>query len=446
MSIVPPLEKYRVREVDFNGHTWPIVLHARGGSSLLVALANAVLRSFDFRTAFKTEGGVRGRPKYVCTEVLFQIIEMAIVDRLQFLLKSKVIGIHAMVDQWKHCRHIIRLLTRDYGVDPIYTSCKAFAQSDLDTLFPILGFEVYHGSVIDPEKDRDTANAIGSKSFNEILEILKSPPAEVEENTALLMKKFVDNTEVRLTSYGLTCLKESIGDADVGILFRYDRFSMLCKINGVLVTLQSTEEQFKKNPDAVWQSLEEVNDDGMLLSSNNVQVKKQAVITDAEEAIAMKRQEAIIQDEAREKLKLSKPSSKQRKRAAKRAAGKSQFDMQPEFVELEEVVTCDKKTEQELKGSKPSEGEPDRLKQQEQEVEPEETEEERDDNMSERFMCFLRETFDDDVNYMLPHEDVKEICLDSAEVANVSPGEDSKAPPVDKCDGATTSSEVVSQG
>lgn len=119
MSIPP--EKYRVREVDFSGHKWPIVLHARGGSSLLVALANAVLRAFDFRKAFKTEGGVRGRPKYVRTEVLFQILEMAVADRLQVLLRSKVIDEHAMVTAWKGCSDIIRLLPGDYSVDPIFT-------------------------------------------------------------------------------------------------------------------------------------------------------------------------------------------------------------------------------------------------------------------------------------------------------------------------------------
>lgn len=45
-----------------------------------------------------------------------------------------------------------------------------------------------------------------------------------------------------------------------------------------------------------------VNDDGMLLLSNNLQVKKEAVITNAEEAIAVKRQEPIVEDEARDKL------------------------------------------------------------------------------------------------------------------------------------------------
>ncbi|CAL5037141.1 unnamed protein product [Urochloa decumbens] len=379
MSTLPRLEKYRVREVECDGYKLPIVLHARGGSSLLVALANAVLRQYDVRKAFVTEGGFRGRPKYVRTEVLFQIVEMAIVGNLQVLLKHKKIDACTMMAAWRGCRYFIRLLHTDYVLDPIFTSCTAFVESDFNTLFDSLGFQVCHGLVIDPEKDPDTANAFGSKSHNDIFEILVSPPAEVDENTVLLMKNFKANIQGRLTSYGLTCLKKTIGTFDVGILLRDGHFSMLRKIDGVLVTLQATEEQFKENPDAVWQSLEEANDDGILLSSKSEHVKKQPVVTDAEKEVAMKRQEAIIQDEAQQNVKLSKPSKKQRYRAAKRGAGKSQFDVQPE------VAACDNKTEQLLKGSKPLAGEPDKHKQQEQEVEPEITEEERD-NKTEQLL------------------------------------------------------------
>ncbi|KQK17516.1 ubiquitin carboxyl-terminal hydrolase MINDY-2 [Brachypodium distachyon] len=82
-----------------------------------------------------------------------------------------------------------------------------------------------------------------------------------------LIDNFLQNTANQLTVYGLFCLQEGLKERELCVFFRNNHFNTMFKYNGSLYLL-ATDQGFFSQIDLVWQKLDEVNGDGVFLTSN----------------------------------------------------------------------------------------------------------------------------------------------------------------------------------
>uniref|UniRef100_J3MHK4 MINDY deubiquitinase domain-containing protein n=2 Tax=Oryza brachyantha TaxID=4533 RepID=J3MHK4_ORYBR len=82
-----------------------------------------------------------------------------------------------------------------------------------------------------------------------------------------LIDNFLQNTASQLTVYGLFCLQEGLNERELCVFFRNNHFNTMFKLNGSLYLL-ATDQGFFSQSDLVWQKLDEVNGDGVFLTSN----------------------------------------------------------------------------------------------------------------------------------------------------------------------------------
>ncbi|CAM0909833.1 unnamed protein product [Alopecurus aequalis] len=82
-----------------------------------------------------------------------------------------------------------------------------------------------------------------------------------------LIDNFLQSTANQLTVYGLFCLQEGLNERELCVFFRNNHFNTMFKYNGSLYLL-ATDQGFFSQTDLVWQKLDEVNGDGVFVTSN----------------------------------------------------------------------------------------------------------------------------------------------------------------------------------
>ncbi|CAD6335419.1 unnamed protein product [Miscanthus lutarioriparius] len=82
-----------------------------------------------------------------------------------------------------------------------------------------------------------------------------------------LIDNFLQTTANQLTVYGLLHLQEGLNESELCVFFRNNHFNTMFKYNGSLYLL-ATDQGFISQTDLVWQRLDEVNGDGVFLTSN----------------------------------------------------------------------------------------------------------------------------------------------------------------------------------
>ncbi|KAF7110356.1 hypothetical protein CFC21_110476, partial [Triticum aestivum] len=114
---------------------------------------------------------------------------------------------------------------------------------------------VYEGEVVLAEQ----ADKIGESS-----QCLKNGAADHQWD---LIDNFLQSTANQLTVYGLFCLQEGLKERELCVFFRNNHFNSMFKYNGSLYLL-ATDQGFFSQTDLVWQKLDEVNGDGVFVTSN----------------------------------------------------------------------------------------------------------------------------------------------------------------------------------
>uniref|UniRef100_A0ACD5Z6Q0 Uncharacterized protein n=1 Tax=Avena sativa TaxID=4498 RepID=A0ACD5Z6Q0_AVESA len=114
---------------------------------------------------------------------------------------------------------------------------------------------VYEGEVVLAEQ----ADKTGKSS-----ECLENGAADHQWD---LIDNFLQSTANQLTVYGLFCLQEGLNERELCVFFRNNHFNTMFKYNGSLYLL-ATDQGFFSQSDLVWQKLDEVNGDGVFLTSN----------------------------------------------------------------------------------------------------------------------------------------------------------------------------------
>lgn len=159
-------------------------------------------------------------------------------------------------------------LTTGIDVNVKFRRIGDFEFTPACAIFDLLGIPLYHGWILDPW-DRETANAIGSKSYNALTEEFVSLQTRdnVDENStssttgaSVLIRNFMERNASQLTSYGLICLREDMEEQELCVFFRNNHFNTMFKYKDELYIL-ATDQGYEDQPDLVWEKLNGVNGD-----------------------------------------------------------------------------------------------------------------------------------------------------------------------------------------
>jgi hypothetical protein len=121
-----------------------------------------------------------------------------------------------------------------------------------------------------------SAAAIGSLTYNQLLDLiilsrpssidLDSPPDQHQEQQALLVQEWLDESQSQLTYHGLCELHALLAPNDLGVCFRNNHFSVLFKQQDSLFLLV-TDKGFSETS-AMWETLRNVDGDSEFLDGN----------------------------------------------------------------------------------------------------------------------------------------------------------------------------------
>lgn len=203
-----------------------------------------------------------------------------------------------------------------YGMDvnPKFTQgCKGFEYTSQLTAFDMLQVQMVHGWLLDPHSDETLCEAIGSKSYNEIVEVVvrgQSLSAELEQVRAQLqsipsdelqkrvadlettvqqgqlLREFLDAHSSQLTIYGLQVLHEELKEGDVSVFFRNNHFSTITR-RGESLYLLVTDLGYAHSPGVVWEKLDMVDGDTELVNSDFVVPGTQPADIDTQVAMSL---------------------------------------------------------------------------------------------------------------------------------------------------------------
>eukprot|EP00250_Pteridium_aquilinum_P028066 c36533_g1_i1 orf=422-2437(+) len=87
------------------------------------------------------------------------------------------------------------------------------------------------------------------------------------EEEGVIINSFLKSNATQLTFYGLFCLHEGLKERELCVFFRNNHFSTMFKYNGELYLLV-TDQGYLNQPDIVWEKLDEVHGDTVLVTGN----------------------------------------------------------------------------------------------------------------------------------------------------------------------------------
>ncbi|KAL0223291.1 hypothetical protein P9112_002681 [Eukaryota sp. TZLM1-RC] len=126
---------------------------------------------------------------------------------------------------------LIPTLSQGLDVNPIFSHIKAFEFSTSLTIFDILGLDLCHAWIIDP--NRDDLSPYSNFSYNVAVDKI------INSDDMYSLGAFLEDTSSQITEYGLECLSSQLKEGSVVVFFRNNHFNTLLKLNGKLYILLS---------------------------------------------------------------------------------------------------------------------------------------------------------------------------------------------------------------
>lgn len=192
-----------------------------------------------------------------------------------------------------HLHEVLSLLPHlQHGMDvnPKFTTGPSGIEytSNLET-FDLLGLELVHGWLLDPQSDADTISVVEQKTYNELIEIVISGNdakesidklqqqqqqdvvemnrARISELSHLIFQSeiannFLTSSGHQLTLHGLRQLNEYIVEGSLCVFFRNNHFATMTKHAGILYLLV-TDLGYANTPEIVWEKLDNIDGDTM---------------------------------------------------------------------------------------------------------------------------------------------------------------------------------------
>ncbi|KAJ0477933.1 putative MINDY deubiquitinase [Helianthus annuus] len=145
---------YRTKTIEFFGRRTPIIIQSRNGPCPLLAVCNIL--------SLRNELGLSTDDTLITEAQLLTLVADSLIASLNH--HENVKAIPATID-------VLPLLTKGLNVNVKFKKIDDIEFKRECPVFGILDIPVYHGWIIDPQ-DIETSNAIGSKSYDRLMEDL----------------------------------------------------------------------------------------------------------------------------------------------------------------------------------------------------------------------------------------------------------------------------------
>jgi hypothetical protein len=300
-NFVEPSERtgvYKVKRISYGEKNLNIVLQNENGPCPLISISNVLA----LRGAIVIDG--EGPNQNVVT---FQTLQ----DTLSAYLYDA--NLDKGEQQLQQVAKSIELLPQlQYGLDVNFNfrEIDNFEKTDQCRIFDQLNIRLVHGWLVDPEA-KDVYNAIGTNTYNDLMNKLVALDAPASTNTAsttssqetpstpstpstptvpsdsspkkqeeppkpptqqdyqegVIVDNFLKQTASQLTSHGLAVLHNSIKEGDLCVFFRNNHFSTLTKHQGSLYILV-TDVGYERERNIVWDLLNSVDGSSTFFTSD----------------------------------------------------------------------------------------------------------------------------------------------------------------------------------
>ncbi|KAI3944399.1 hypothetical protein MKW98_006560 [Papaver atlanticum] len=187
---------YKTKIVQFLGRTTPIILQNDNGPCPLLAICNLLL--------LRNNLSLSGDTTDVSLQKLLSLVAERLIDS-NSNVENKDVGY--VENQQQNIGDAIDLLPRlSTGIDVNvqFRRIDDFEFTRECTIFDLLDIPLYHGWIVDPQ-DVDTANAIGSKSYNTLMGELVAleTSTTVNEHNSYLEEDCIDFAAATTATLGV---------------------------------------------------------------------------------------------------------------------------------------------------------------------------------------------------------------------------------------------------
>ena len=255
MASVDGNDLFPVRTINFLGRDVPTLGQNEFGPCALLGVVNALLLRGTLKIS-SDHGAL------TLQDVLARLADrmMEANQRAQESSDEASLNVRAALDG-----AVTRLPTLAEGLDVNVKFAGGLFEftSDL-AIFDLLDVRLVHGWRVDGENEPETAEALGSRSYNEcIQEVVQLRTNELEGATkqrAELVSAFLERTKTQLTYAGLAEIHSTLRENEVGVLYRNLHFATVFKRDGVLYALV-TDIGYRQQRNVVWERLDDVGGD-----------------------------------------------------------------------------------------------------------------------------------------------------------------------------------------
>ena len=247
MASVESNDLFPVRTINFLGRDVPTLGQNEFGPCALLGVVNALLLRGTLKVS--SDHGA----------LTLQDVLARLADRLVEANQGDNPDVRAALDG-----AVTRLPTLAEGLDVNVKFNGGFEFTSDLAIFDLLDVRLVHGWRVDGENDAATAEALGSRSYNEcIQEVVQLRTNELEgaaKQRAELVATFLERTKTQLTYAGLAEIHATLRENEVGVLYRNLHFSTVFKREGVLYALV-TDIGYRQQRNVVWERLDDVGGD-----------------------------------------------------------------------------------------------------------------------------------------------------------------------------------------
>ncbi|CAF1675216.1 unnamed protein product, partial [Adineta ricciae] len=207
---------YLIKWIDFNHERLPILLQNVNGPCPLLAIVNILLLRkrillHPTATTISTE-----RVVALLAEYLLQIDSTKLPNRQQANYEQNIEDTLAVLPQFLTG---LDINLRFNGVDQFEYTRECI-------IFDLLGIQLYHGWIIDPQNKQ--LQALRFSSYNQLVEKMLRQKHSDNENLSresLSIEQFLEENRSQLTCYGILKLNETMQDNQLAVLFRNNHFN-----------------------------------------------------------------------------------------------------------------------------------------------------------------------------------------------------------------------------
>ena len=231
MASVDSNDLFPVRTINFLGRDVPTLGQNEFGPCALLGVVNALLLRGTLKIS-SDHGAL------TLQDVLARLADrmMEANQRAQESSDVASLNVRAALDG-----AVTRLPTLAEGLDVNVKFNGGFEFTSDLAIFDLLDVRLVHGWRVDGENDPETAEALGSRSYNEcIQEVVQLRTNELEgaaKARAELVSAFLERTKTQLTYAGLAEIHSTLRENEVGVLYRNLHFATVFKRDGVLYAL-----------------------------------------------------------------------------------------------------------------------------------------------------------------------------------------------------------------